>query len=118
MNLGPPRRRRFEILGAHPLFIDIDRQVFGLVGIPGLKRPEIGWTLDQYMIAGVEENLADEIECLLRSARDQDVVRVDDNPVPARVAGDHLAERRLAFRRAVLKRVRTALVEDPPAGAA
>src|ERR1700674_3402883 len=67
------------------------------------------------MIAGVEEHLTDEIECLLRSARDQDVVHVDANPVPARVAGDHLAERTLALCRAVLKCVGTVLAEDSSA---
>src|SRR5262245_47392761 len=64
------------------------------------------------MIARVQEHPANEVERLLRTGGDQDVLRRDDDTVTARVPGDHVAEWHFAFRGAVLEGAGSVHVEN------
>jgi hypothetical protein len=60
-----------------------------------------GRLFDQKTGAGVEEDLADDVEGLLRAAGDENVVGFDDDAIARRMPGDHFAQRPIALGGAV-----------------
>jgi hypothetical protein len=75
-----------------PVIVDRDADVLRLVQVPGLQRAEVRRVLDDHVIAGIDEDLPDEIQRLLRAGGDEDVVGPDGRAVAAGVARDHLAQ--------------------------
>jgi hypothetical protein len=62
-----------------------------------------------------DEDLADEIEGLLRPCRDEHIVDRDGDAVAAGMARNQLPQRTLAFGRAVLQRLAPMLAKNTPA---
>jgi len=114
--LRPHAQRGVQFLGPHAVLVHRHVDVLGLVRVPCLQRAEVGGSFDNEMIAGIDEDLADEIERLLRAAGDEDVFRFDDDAVARRVPRDHLAKRAIAFGGAVLKRLGSVFLEQPAGG--
>ena len=67
-------------------------------------------------VAAIDQQLADQIERLLRAGGDEDIVGAGDDAVAGKVAGNHLAQRLIAFGGAVLQRLGAVLGEDFMAG--
>jgi len=78
-----------------------------------LDRPDVARPLDHQAVAGIEKDLADEVQRLLRAGGDQHLVGRNLDPVPLPVARrDPLAQRRKTLGGRILERVWTALGQD------
>ena len=113
--LGARPQLGLDLVGQHPVVVHRHAGVLGLIGAPRLEGAQVGRPLDEQMIAGIDEDLADEIERLLRAAREEDVVGVDPHAQAAGVPRDHLAQGPVALGGAVLQRAAAVLFEDPVA---
>jgi len=83
-----------------------------LIGFPGLECTQKCRLLNGHVIARIDEDLAKEIQGLLGAVRDQDLIRVNVEPVLGHHLRDQLAQRLIAFGRAVLKRRGSVFVQD------
>ena len=93
-------------------------EVFRTVDVERLERAEIGGRLDQDAIAGVDQQLADEVERLLGTGGDHDVLGLRLDAVAGSVPRDHLAQRLVTFGGAILQGLVGILVEHCGAGLA
>ena len=102
-----PLRRRGQFVDVDALVAQRDPDEARLAQLERLDRAQVGGCFHQHHIARVQEDAGHEVERLLRAVRDQDVVglRVDAAGREDRLR-DILAERTVAFRRAVLQRGR------------
>ena len=85
-----------------PVIVARDRKIFGAEGTPGGEKSEVSWIFDGYGVTGIQKNATDEIERLLRSGCDQNIVY--GNALMIRQQGAELAD---PFSFAVLKRLRS-----------
>ena len=77
------------------------------------QRAHVGGGLGEDHVAGVHEELRDEVECLLAARRDHDVVRVSaDDAVVAHDLGDALAQHLPALAAAVLHGLRAVVADE------
>ena len=98
------REEGVERLRQHPVVVGRDLDEARPVGAQGVDRPEVGRALAEHDIALVEEDLAREVEALLRAARDQHLVRVDGRGERlVHVVRDPPPQRRESLARSVLQ---------------
>ena len=71
-----------------PAVVHVDVNDLSLVRGEGIERPDISRRLGHNDVAWVAKNARDEIQALLRTTRDSDVVRICDEPLN----GHHLAD--------------------------
>ena len=76
----------------------------------------MGRCFDEDAIPRVQEDLAEHIQGLLGATRHQDIVRGDGDAIPGRVPGDHLPQRSIALRGAILQGARPVLCKDTLTG--
>jgi hypothetical protein len=50
-----------EVIGIHTLLVKGDGDVFCPIGVPGLQRSQVSRLLNQDMISGINEDLADQV---------------------------------------------------------
>ena len=62
-----------ERFGNHAVFVGLRYQIARLIGIERLNRSKVRWILEHDVIAGIEEDLRDQIQALLRAVHDQHV---------------------------------------------
>ncbi|MNM84047.1 hypothetical protein D3C81_961210 [compost metagenome] len=70
--------------------------------LEGLQRGQVSRRFEQHFGARIDEQLAGQVEGLLRAADDQHLARLAGHAELARFGGDGLAQLRLAFAHAVL----------------
>ena len=68
--------RLLQLFDEHAVVVDLDRQEPWLIGAERGEGADVGGRLDRDHVAGIDEDLADEIERLLRAGRDDHVVGV------------------------------------------
>ena len=113
-------RSRSRCVGVEPARHHRHRQELGAEGAEHLHRARIGRLLDGHEVAGVEERARDEVEALLRAVDDEDLLGAGLEPEAQQVAGQELAQRRIAARGIVLQQLPPLLadhaVEHPAEG--
>ncbi len=110
--LWPQSQRRFQLLGAKAVIVTRHAHVLRAIHIEGLQSSKIGGRFDQHAVTGVDQQLADQIQRLLRAGGDHHVLGLRLHAVPGRVARDHFPQRLVAFGRAVLEGQARLLVQD------
>ena len=112
MNFGrrPPRlelvERGLELVDAHPVAVHRDLHDVGLVGAEGRDRARVRGRLGDDDVARVEQRLADEVDHLLATGRDEHLIGIDHHPLGVHHAGDALLDQRQPLGRSVLERAR------------
>ena len=91
-------------LGDQAAVIGEHRHVLGLVQAERLQRAQVAGVFDQDLAVLVDQHLAQQVQRLLRAGHDQDLVGRHVGAGAGQVFGDPLAQRRVAFGRAVLQR--------------
>jgi hypothetical protein len=76
----------------------------------------MGRGFDENAISRVQKDLADDIEGLLGATRHQDIVRRGGDAIAGGVPGDHLPQRAIGLRGAILQGARPVLREDTLTG--
>ena len=99
-------QRFFKLIHDHPVFVGRDGNVLRAVGIPGLKRSQVGGRFDHDMVTLIDEQPSEQIERLLRAGCDEYIFSGDIDTVARRVPGDHLAQRTITIGGAVLQCLR------------
>ena len=87
----------------HPMFVHRNWDVLCSIRAPGLQRAQVGGRLHQHTIARVDEDFSQQIQGLLRPGSHQDIVGGDVDSEARGMAGDHLPQREIPFRGAVLQ---------------
>ena len=82
----------FESVGVHALVVHRHRPVVGLTRVEGDQRPEEGGPLRDDDVAGIHEELGGEVQTLLPTLGDEDVVRRARHPVRTQACGDECAQ--------------------------
>ena len=94
-------------VGNQSLFVGIDREIARLICVEGLNRAEIRRIFQYDVIAGIEKDLSDQVETLLRTVDDLNALGIENAPEaarePLRNPDAHLGN---AFGHAVLQRGR------------
>ena len=78
-------------------------QVVGFVGVEGLQGAQIGGPGHHHRVAAGEEQLAQQVEPLLRARRDHDVVLVAGDAVERHAFGDPAAQGQVALAHRILQ---------------
>ncbi|MCY1554685.1 hypothetical protein D9M68_912720 [compost metagenome] len=69
-----------------------------------MQGAQVAGVLDEHLAVLVDQHLAQQVERLLRARHDQDLVGGDVRAGAVQIVGNPLAQRRVAFGRAVLQR--------------
>jgi hypothetical protein len=101
--LGSAPQLGLELLDVEPLVVDRHGEVVGLVGAPRLQRPEVGRRLREDAVPRVHEELADEVEALLRARRDHHVRRLHPDAVARHLPDEELPKGEVALGGGVLQ---------------
>src|ERR1017187_1156508 len=101
--LGAETQRLFEQVGAETVFVDRDGNIFRAVHVESLQRAEISRRFHQHAISGIDKQLADQVERLLRAGSDQDVLHLRLDPVARHVVRNQFAQGRVTLRFPVLQ---------------
>ena len=64
----------FQVIGVHAVIIGGDGDIFGAVGIPGLKRAQVGGGFDQDTVSAVDKDLARSDRGPAESRSDQNII--------------------------------------------
>ncbi len=104
--LRPGAQGLFQKIDAQTVVVDRHGDELGLVGAPGLQRAHVARPLGQDQVAGVDHDLADQVQRLLRTTGDEHVFRRGLDTVAGHVGHDPLAQRPEAFGGAILQRLR------------
>jgi hypothetical protein len=94
-----------ELSHVEAVLVHRHRQELGPEGAEHLHRPRIGRPLDGHEVSRIEEGARHEIEALLRAIDDEDLFRPRLHPEAKQIAGQVLAQRRIAGRRVVLEQL-------------
>jgi len=97
-------------LRAGALCVHGHRDVPGTVGVERLHRTQERGTLDQDGISWIDQQARDEIQRLLRSADDHDVLAGGRDPARAHVLRERIAQQGLPIRKAILERFSRVLI--------
>ncbi len=77
MNFGAAAQSLFQRVGVHTVLVHGNGDVFCPVSAPGLQSAQVGGRLDQNVIAGIDQDFPEQIQRLLGTRGDQDIVRCD-----------------------------------------
>ncbi len=77
-----------------------------------LQGTKVRGSFDEDAVSAIDEQFADQVERLLRTGGDEDVVGIGLDAVASDVAGDHLAQRLIALGRSVLQGLSSVLAEN------
>ena len=102
-----------EMLHGEPPARHRHRQQLGAEGPEDLHGPRVGRLLDGHEVAGVQERARDQIEALLGAVDDQNVLGPRLEAKAQEIAGEILAQGRVAARRVVLEQLAPFLADDP-----
>ncbi len=91
--LGAGTQRLFQQVGAEAVFVDRDGYIFRAINVERLQRAEISRRFHQHAIPGIDKQLADQVECLLRAGSDQDVLHLRLDLVARHVVRNQFAQR-------------------------
>ncbi len=105
-----------ELIGEQAVVVDGDRNVLRAVNVEGLQCAQVGGSFDEDAVAAINEELADEVEGLLGTGCDENVFRSGDDAIAGKVAGNHFAQRLIAFGGAVLQGLGPVVGENLVAG--
>ena len=101
-----------ELLGDHALVVGGDLDEARLVGLEGVDGADVGGALAQHLVALVEEELAGQVEALLRAGGDDDLRGLAGGAqAGVHAARDRLAQARMPLGGRVLQRLRALPVE-------
>ena len=92
-----------QVVGVHPVVVGADRGVGRLARVERDQRAEERRVLGDHDVAGVEDELGDEVQALLRTLEDQHVRGRARDAVPRHALGDLLAQARPPVRHRVLE---------------
>jgi hypothetical protein len=95
----------------HPVVIDVDLKVSRFVRPECGERPDVCGSFDRDQVTRIEEDLADQVERLLRAARDDHVLGVARYAFGRHQHGEPGAKRKVSLPAPVLQRRRAVLVE-------
>ncbi len=109
-------QRFFKLVHDHPVFVGRYRDILCAIGIPGLKRSQVGGQFDHDVVTLIDEQPSEQIERLLRAGGDQDIISSDVDAIAHRVTGDHLAQRTIAIGGSILQRLRPIGIQNSDAG--
>ena len=82
----------FKLVNAHALVVAVDGNKTRLVTAEGLNRRKVTRVLDYDRVAGFQENLADEIDALLRARRYHHVIRACRDALRLHSRGDPFSQ--------------------------
>ena len=100
-----------QLFHDHAVLVGGHLDKVGLILLEGVDRAEIGGAFQHDDVAGVEKQLADEVETLLAAGRQDQMIGVGDDVVlRGQTVGDLIAQMLGAFGHAVLQRGGAALV--------
>ena len=102
--------------GEQAIVVDGHGHILCSVYIEGLQGSEVGGCFDQDAVSGIDEELPDQVESLLRTRRDQHILSLGKDPVAGHAVGDHLPQRLVAFGGAVLQGLSAVLRQHFVAG--
>ncbi|EWS52883.1 hypothetical protein X551_04325 [Methylibium sp. T29] len=105
-------------LGLRTLVVGGERGERRLAGREGLQRAQVGGRLHRDRAAGIDQQLADQVQPLLRAGGDQHLPGFDHDAVVGEPGRDPLAQRPVAFARGVLQRLPWGVAQHPGAGLA
>ncbi len=115
--LRPAAQLGLEPPDVEAVVVHGDGEVVRLVGAPRLEGPQVGRRLGEDAVARVHEELADEVEPLLRARGDHDVRGLHLDAVARHVPHQELAQRQVAFGGRVLEGRLALLLQHFPGGA-
>ena len=110
---GEPVEQRLERIDAHPLGVDLHLHGLGLIRAEDRNRTGVRRRLGDHDIAGVDQRLRDQVDRLLASGGDDQVVEVRVHSLGPHQLADALLGLREALGRSVLERLGRALLSDP-----
>ena len=108
-----PGERGVQRLWDQPVVVERDVDHVRLVGAEHAEGAHVGRRLRHDHVTGIDEDLRDEVEGLLRAGGDDDVVGVRVDGVVAHHLDDLLAHEDLALAGTVLECLRAVLPHDP-----
>ena len=101
-----PRHRVVESVDGHPVVVLRNPDELRLKIVERRDRAAVGRKLHEHDVAGIDQRASGQVEALLRSGRDDDLVDRGRHPARRELRNDLIDQRPIATRRTVLQGVR------------